>query len=125
MLYAKLGSQSTVEDRSDCQVLAQFCRTEMGRAGPLYPGISDVHLLCYRKRIIGLDTQVSDGALNLLSIDVVTVRGVGPGARVFVRCGREPLCSDPLTSDSGPTPFVLEQMERSVGALGMVEDLER
>jgi hypothetical protein len=36
----------------------------MGRAGPLCPGISDVDLFAYRKRIINFDAQVPYGALD-------------------------------------------------------------
>jgi hypothetical protein len=36
----------------------------MGRACPLCPGISDVNLFRYRKRIIDFDAEVSDGAFD-------------------------------------------------------------
>jgi hypothetical protein len=35
-----------------------------GRACPLCPGISDINLFRYRKRIIYLDAEVSDGAFD-------------------------------------------------------------
>jgi hypothetical protein len=46
-------------------ISAQFCRAKAGRPGPLCPGISDVNLLRYRKGVIDLYPEVSDGAFNL------------------------------------------------------------
>jgi len=37
----------------------------VGRAFPLCPGISDVHLFRYGEGIINLDAQVSNGAFDL------------------------------------------------------------
>jgi hypothetical protein len=45
-------------------LMAQLCRAKTGRAGPLCPSISDVNLLRYRKGIIDLDAEVSDGAFD-------------------------------------------------------------
>ena len=36
----------------------------LGRACPLCPGISDVNLFSYRKRVIDLNAEVSDGAFD-------------------------------------------------------------
>jgi hypothetical protein len=47
-----------------CLLLARAGRTRMGRACPLCPGISDVDLFRYRKRIIDFDAEVSDGAFD-------------------------------------------------------------
>jgi hypothetical protein len=44
--------------------LARFCRERLGRACPLCPGISDVDLFRYRKCVIDLNAEVSDGAFN-------------------------------------------------------------
>jgi hypothetical protein len=45
-------------------LVARAGRTRMGRACPLCPGISDVNLFRYRKRIIDFDAEVSDGAFD-------------------------------------------------------------
>ena len=44
--------------------MTRSCRCEPGRACPLCPGISDINLFRYRKRIIDLDAEVSDGAFD-------------------------------------------------------------
>jgi hypothetical protein len=36
----------------------------LGKACPLCPGISDVNLFSYRKRVIDLNTEVSDSAFD-------------------------------------------------------------
>ena len=36
----------------------------LGRACPLCPGISDVNLFSYRKRVIDLNAEISDRALD-------------------------------------------------------------
>ena len=46
-------------------VMARFRRERRGRACLLCPGISDVNLFRYRKRIIHFDAKVSDGAFDL------------------------------------------------------------
>ena len=46
-------------------LVAGVGRTRMGRACPLCPGISDINLFCYRKRIVYLDPEVSHGAFDL------------------------------------------------------------
>src|ERR1700738_560395 len=43
---------------------AQSCRSVLGRACPLCPGISDVDLFSYREGIIDLDSEVPDGAFD-------------------------------------------------------------
>jgi hypothetical protein len=47
-----------------CLFLARFCRERLSRACPLCPGISDVDLFRYRKCIIDLNAEVSDGAFD-------------------------------------------------------------
>ena len=47
-----------------CLQMARFCRGRPGRAFPLCPGISDVNLFSYRKRVIDLNAEVSDGAFD-------------------------------------------------------------
>ena len=44
--------------------MARFCRERLGRACPLCPGISDVDLFRYRKCVIDLNAEVSDGAFD-------------------------------------------------------------
>ena len=45
--------------------LARTRSQQAGRACPLCPGTSDVNLLRYRERVIDLNAQISDGALDL------------------------------------------------------------
>ena len=47
------------------QILARTRSQQAGRACPLCPGTSDVNLLRYRERVIDLNAQISDGALDL------------------------------------------------------------
>ena len=49
---------------ASCLFMARFCRERLGRACPLCPGISDVDLFRYRKRVIDLNAEVSDGAFD-------------------------------------------------------------
>ena len=44
--------------------MAQIHRSVLGRACPLCPGISDVNLFRYRKCVIDLNAEVSDGAFD-------------------------------------------------------------
>jgi hypothetical protein len=37
----------------------------MGRACPLYPGISDINLFRYCQGVINFDAKISDGAFDL------------------------------------------------------------
>lgn len=46
--------------------LARICRGKTGRAHLLCPRTSDVNLFRYRKGIIDLDPEVSDGTFYLL-----------------------------------------------------------
>ena len=45
--------------------MARTRSQQAGRACPLCPGSSDVNLLRYRERVIDLNAQISDGALDL------------------------------------------------------------
>ena len=45
-------------------VAREICRSKVGRACLLCPGISDIDLFGYRKGIIYLDAEVSDGAFD-------------------------------------------------------------
>ena len=45
-------------------LLARSCRCVLGRACPLCPGISDVNLFSYRKRVIDFNAEVSDSAFD-------------------------------------------------------------
>jgi hypothetical protein len=38
---------------------------QMGRAGPLCPGNSDIHLLDYGKRVVYFDSKIANGAFDL------------------------------------------------------------
>ena len=44
--------------------MARFCRERTGRACLLCPGISDVNLFSYRKRVVDLNAEVSDSAFD-------------------------------------------------------------
>src|SRR6202012_1180402 len=44
--------------------MARSFRCVLGRACPLCPGISDVNLFSYRKRVIDLNAEVSDSAFD-------------------------------------------------------------
>jgi hypothetical protein len=46
-------------------LLARTRSQQAGRACPLCPGTSDVNLFRYRERVIDLNAQISDGALDL------------------------------------------------------------
>jgi len=48
-----------------CQLLALLNRSELGRARQLCPGISDVNFLSDLDRVIDLDAEIADGALDL------------------------------------------------------------
>ena len=74
-LHAKTGRihgcTRTLRKKSDLLLqrghrpyMARFCRGRPGRACPLCPGISDVNLFRYRKRVIDLNAEVSDGAFD-------------------------------------------------------------
>ena len=60
-LYPRWNSTCSLSNLVD---MARFCRERLGRACPLCPGISDVNLFRYRKRVIHLNTEVSDGAFD-------------------------------------------------------------
>ncbi len=49
----------------DGVLLAQICRSWVGRACPLCPGNSDINLFRYGKGIIHLDAKIPDGAFDL------------------------------------------------------------
>jgi hypothetical protein len=38
----------------------------MGRACPLCPATSDINLFCYRERVVDLDAEITDRALDLV-----------------------------------------------------------
>jgi hypothetical protein len=50
---------------SPMSAMAQSGRKRLGRACPLCPGISDIHLLGDRQGIVDLDAEVADRALDL------------------------------------------------------------
>jgi hypothetical protein len=45
--------------------MARLNRSELGRARQLCPGISDVNFLSDLDRVVDLDAEIADGALDL------------------------------------------------------------
>ena len=47
------------------QLVARLGHRKVGRACPLCPGISDVHLFGYRQGVVDLDPEITDCAFDL------------------------------------------------------------
>jgi hypothetical protein len=45
--------------------MARLGRKEVGKACPLYPGISDIHLLGDRQGVVNLDPEITDRTFDL------------------------------------------------------------
>ena len=62
----RLPQQSGLTDVDrDQSLMTQSSRWEEGRACPLCPGISDVHLLGDSECVVDFDSEVTDSALDL------------------------------------------------------------
>src|SRR5881227_2469168 len=45
--------------------MTRLCHKQLGRAGPLCPGNSDIYLFRYCKRVIDFDPEIANRAFNL------------------------------------------------------------
>src|SRR3954464_9646532 len=102
-----------LQGRKGRPFVARTSTQQVGRACPLCPGTSGVNLLRYRERVINLNAQISDGALDLC---VAGQELDGPKiacAPIDQRRLRPPEGMGPKSLGSSPVPAIHSETSRA------------